>query len=332
MRLGILGSGLIVRTLMETIDKLPFASVCLLAREGSRARAKEMAARHGLGAVFCDYGALLDSGVDTVYVALPNALHYAYAKEALLRGKDVILEKPATANARELRELAALAKERGALLFEAMTPHYLPAFRAMREALSELGRVRLASFSFCQYSSRYDAFLRGETAPVFNPGLAGGALMDLNVYNLHAAIGLFGKPVSARYLANVTRGVDTSGVLTLQYPDFAAVCVAAKDCGGPNRCAVRGERGVLWSDEVMNHPTAFHILPNGGEERLIAPPAPEHRMYYEFMEFLRMAETRDLRRAEEMLRISLDAMEALDEARATAGIVFENDSPQFTGA
>lgn len=325
MRLGILGSGLIVRTLMETIDKLPLASVCLLARESSRARAEAMAARHALGEVYLDYGALLDSGVDAVYVALPNALHYAYAKEALLRGKDVILEKPATANARELRELAALAKERGALLFEAMTPHYLPAFQAMRAALPELGRVRLASFSFCQYSSRYDAFLRGEIAPVFNPRLAGGALMDLNVYNLHAMLGLFGRPDAARYLANVTRGVDTSGVLTLRYPDFAAVCVAAKDCAGPNRCVVQGERGVLWTDEVMNHPTAFRLRPNGGEERFISPPAPEHRMYYEFMEFLRMAETRDRQRAEAMLQISLDAMEVLDEARATAGIVFEND-------
>jgi len=325
VRLGILGSGLIVRTLMETIDKLPFASVCLLAREGSRERAEALAARHGLDGVYLDYEALLRSGVDTVYVALPNALHYAYAKKALLRGMDVILEKPATANARELRELAAIAKERGALLFEAMTPHYLPAFQAMRAALPELGRVRLASFSFCQYSSRYDAFLRGETAPVFNPKMAGGALMDLNVYNLHAALGLFGRPASARYLANFARGVDTSGVLTLRYPDFAAVCVAAKDCAGPNRCAVRGERGVLWADEVMNHPTAFHLKPNGGEERLTAPPAPEHRMYYEFMEFLRIAEARDLRRAEELLQISLDAMEVLDEARATAGIVFEND-------
>jgi len=39
--------------------------------------------------------------------------------------------------------------------------------------------------------------------------------MDLNVYNIHTLVGLFGKPKKVYYEANIERGIDTSGILTL---------------------------------------------------------------------------------------------------------------------
>jgi predicted dehydrogenase len=58
-----------------------------------------------------DYDALLAEDIDTVYVALPNDLHYAYTKKALEAGKDVIMEKPATSNLAELQSLVSLAEK-----------------------------------------------------------------------------------------------------------------------------------------------------------------------------------------------------------------------------
>lgn len=326
MKLGILGSGLIVRTLMEALPGLPFEKVYLLGREPSRERVEGMAAAHGLSGAFYDYDELLASEIDTVYVALPNALHYAYAKKALERGKDVILEKPAAVNARELRALMALAAEKGAMLAEAMTTHYLPAFRAMKDELPALGRIRLVNINFSQYSSRYDAFKRGETAPVFDPKMAGGVLLDLNVYNIHAVLDLFGRPASVDYRANMDRGVDTSGVLTLTYPDFQAVCLAAKDCAAPHICAIQGDEGTLWADgSPLNQVSAYRVRPIHGPERAFQAKAPEHRMHYEFVEFMRMFAERDRAREGELLKLSLAALEVMDEARARAGIEFEND-------
>ena len=55
---------------------------------------------------------------------MPNLLHFEMAKEAVLRGKHVIVEKPMTANERQAEELCALAKKQGVFLFEAITTRY----------------------------------------------------------------------------------------------------------------------------------------------------------------------------------------------------------------
>ena len=71
--------------------------------------------------------------------------------------------------------------------------------------------------------------------------------MDLNLYNLHYVMGLFGKPLEAVYSANIERGIDTSGAAILRYPSFIAVCVAAKDCKGLTGGVIQGSRGCIRS-------------------------------------------------------------------------------------
>ena len=62
------------------------------------------------------YDLIADPEVDTVYVAVPNFLHYAVSGAALLAGKDVICEKPLASNEVEAEKIAALARERGRFL------------------------------------------------------------------------------------------------------------------------------------------------------------------------------------------------------------------------
>ena len=76
--------------------------------------------------MFFDYDKLLQSEYDTVYIALPNVIHFDFAKEALLADKNVIVEKPATSNPQEFCELRELAKEKHLFLFEAVDIPYLP--------------------------------------------------------------------------------------------------------------------------------------------------------------------------------------------------------------
>ena len=84
--------------------------------------------------------------------------------------------------------------------------------------------------NFSQYSSRYHDFCAGKVWPSFDPACAGGALMDLGVYNVSYVVGLFGSPNKVHYAANITRGIDTSGVLTMEYRSFKAVSINAKRC------------------------------------------------------------------------------------------------------
>jgi predicted dehydrogenase len=83
------------------------------------------------------------SDVDGVIIATPVRTHYQLAKEALLHGKHVLVEKPLTADVAEARELVALAKEQGRVLMVGHTFEYNPAVNELRRLVQsgELGRI-----------------------------------------------------------------------------------------------------------------------------------------------------------------------------------------------
>ena len=123
--------------------------------------------------------------MDAVYIASPTSEH---AKQAILflnAGKHVLVEKPACSHATELAAVLAAAKASGKAFMEAMRPLKTPTFEAVRTAVSELGQVRHLSGCFCQLSSRWPAYLRGENPNAFMPALSNGALMDLGCYAVY---------------------------------------------------------------------------------------------------------------------------------------------------
>ncbi len=316
MKLAVLGTGMIVQEALPVLSGMGIHPHAILGTERRRERTQALAERFGIPHCCFQYSDVLGSGADTVYVALPNALHYDYAREALLHGLHVIVEKPATVSLAQLRELRRLAQERGLILVEAMTLHHLPAFQALRRELGSLGRLRLACLHYSQYSSRYDAFQRGEIAPAFDPAQAGGALMDLNVYNIHCAAALFGRPQGVYYHANIQRGVDTSGVLTLDYGAMQAVCIAAKDCQGANVSFIQGEAGRIECWPSVSQMDGYErTLRSGGRERREGLLA-EHRMSYEFAAFEQMIDGVCLEEASHLLDLSEIAAEILETARA----------------
>ena len=246
MKLGILGTGMIVREFLPWLagPDCPFTVQALCSTQRSAPMADEMCEQYGIPQHTTNYFELLQ-WVDVIYLAVPNLQHYRYAKVALEAGKHVIVEKPMACTAAQTEELAALARRKKVFLFEAMTTQYLENYNKIRELLPRIGRVKLVQCNFSQYSSRYDAFCAGETPVSFDPECAGGALMDLNVYNISYIVGLFGGPNQVHYLANMERGIDTSGILTMEYNSFKAVSMAAKDCGAPARYVIQGTKGYI---------------------------------------------------------------------------------------
>ncbi len=95
---------------------------------------------------------------------------------------------------------------------EAITNQYLKNFQGIKEAVKKIGTLKIIECNYSQYSSRYDAFKEGTILPAFNPKMGGGALMDINIYNIHLVVGLLGKPERVQYYANIERDIDTSGI------------------------------------------------------------------------------------------------------------------------
>ena len=325
MKLGILGTGMIVKALMKTIHRLELESVSILGTETFRDETEELVKNYGLKESFYDYDKLLESDVDTVYVALPNHLHFPFAKKALENGKHVIIEKPVTSNGRELEELIAIAGQQSLMIFEAMNIHYLPSFLGLKEDLEKLGELKVVSFNYSQYSSRYDAFKEGTILPAFDYHKSGGALMDINIYNVHAILNLFGPPKKAEYRANIAKGIDTSGMMFYDYGTFKAVSIGAKDCKAPVRSTIQGDLGAVVIEKPVNQMTEYKILYNDGREELRQFGQTEHRLYYDFAEFIRMVNEGDYKKQEELLNLSLDIARLVTKTRQEEGVVFDND-------
>lgn len=348
MNVGVIGTGMIANQICPLLSDwgLQVRAVCSTARsvQKGEALAAACATNGEAPAVVTSYDELLaQDNVDVVYVATPNNLHLQHCRQALLAGKNVICEKPLASTFEEAQELASLAKSRGLLLWEEVSTPYLPSYAMVRQWLSQIGQVRVVSLNYSQYSSRYDAFLQGRVLPAFDPAKCGGTLMDLGVYNLHYAMGLFGKPIAAHYQATVQRGIDTSGVSTLDYGDFKAVLVAAKDCGAPANNTIQGQKGFIVQQAPSNALSRVELHLNDGSMQTFEP-AQEPRWHGAFASFVQDWNTAQAahaaatgsqeatswddeghRHCYAMLQKSLDVMEVLTHLRREAGIRFPAD-------
>lgn len=325
MKLGILGTGMIVKDLLTTIHELKIESIYILGTQQTEEETKSLCEQYHLDGYDLNYDDLLKRNIDTIYVALPNHLNYTFAKKALENGKHVIIEKPITANTFELKELIKIAKTKHLFMMEAMNIHYLPAYQTLKENIHRIGQPKIVSFNYSQYSSRYDDFKQNKIHPAFDYHKAGGALMDLNVYNIHGIVGLFGKPKRIQYLANIEKQIDTSGILTLDYGNFKAVSIGAKDCKAPVMLTLQGDQGVLRIDTPINQLTKFEYINNQNESIIINKDENKHRLFYEFKQFINMIDYHDEMKVNYMLEISFIVSEIMQEARLQEGIVFDND-------
>ena len=325
MKLAMLGTGMIVMDLLSTIDKLDIEKKVIFGTRRSADKVEKIKQDYHCDAAYFDYDELLQSDIDTVYVGLPNMLHYEYTKKALEAGKNDICEKPLCSNYKEFCELEKLAKEKELILVEAVTIHYMPAYLSLKEKIKDLGDIKIVSANYSQYSSRYDAFKEGTILPAFDVHKSGGALMDLNVYNVNFIVGLFGAPKSVTYLPNIEKGIDTSGILLMDYGTFKAVAIGAKDCMAPVMTSIQGDKANLVVNRPVNRFRKYTYTENRKEGTEFEFDENTHAMYYEFKEFIDMIDNHDLDRAYKMLEISGITAKILNDARNSAGIVFDAD-------
>lgn len=325
MKLGILGTGMIVHDFLSTAHVLKLEKAYILSTPRSIEKAKALQDKYGLDGIYTEYEALLQSDVDTIYVGLPNHVHYSFAKDALLAGKHVIMEKPVTSNIEELEDLIRISEETNKKLFEAVTLHHMPAFKALKENVEKVGTIKILNFNYSQYSSRYNAFKEGNILPAFDVHKSGGALMDLNVYNVNAIIGLFGNPIKMEYMANVEKGIDTSGIATFDYGSFKGIAIGAKDCKAPIINTIQGDKGVIIIEGPVSRIRKFTIVDNAGVETVFEFESEPHGMSYEFLEFKRILEENDEEAYQELLEISRNVCRNMTEARIQAGVLFDAD-------
>lgn len=326
MKLGIVGAGLIVNTLLEFIHELDIELVAICATPSSIDKLNKLKNEHGFKYVYTDIDELLkNKEIDTVYLGVNNQLHYLFGKKVLMADKHLIMEKPFTSNYQQALNLVSIARERKLMIFEAISTIHNPNFIEIKKLVNNLGEIKIVSVNYTQYSSRYDKFKNGEILPAFDVNKSGGALMDLNIYNIHFVLGLFGPPKDVHYIANIEKGIDTSGILTMEYDGFKVVSIAAKDCAAPYTNCIQGNLGCIYTNSPLYTLTDFNYQLNKQDSVHYDLAGKSHRMKHEFVSFLDMFNNKDFTKMNEYLNHSLEVMKVISKAREDINLSFPDD-------
>src|SRR6266536_778924 len=139
---GVIGWGYWGPKIARNLDNLQDAKVTTVADLDAR-RLAPLSVKYSEMRTTTQIEGVFHSDVDGVVIATPVRTHYQLAKEALLHGKHVLVEKPLTANVAEAEELVALAQERQRILMVGHTFEYNPAVNELRKLVrsGDLGKI-----------------------------------------------------------------------------------------------------------------------------------------------------------------------------------------------
>ncbi|MFS0714060.1 Gfo/Idh/MocA family oxidoreductase [Microbacterium sp. 2P01SA-2] len=266
IRIATVGTSVITDAFIGAATRTPGIEVAAVSsRDGAKARA--YADRLGVAGAFAGLDAVLaDPGIDAVYIGSPNSAHRPQVAAAIAAGKHVLVEKPAVATADEWDDLVERSRRAGVVMIEAMRTAYDPGIAAVRELLGSLGVLRRASLHYAKRSSRYDAVLAGETPNIFDPAMGGGALADLGVYGVHAAVLLFGEPVGITASSvTIATGADGAGLAVLQYPGLIVDVGYSKITTAARPSEIQGEDATLLIDHLASPRRVTRIGSDGSE-------------------------------------------------------------------
>ena len=321
LKLGIIGTGAISHHFIEaahTSGQYQLAAVYSRNLE----TAEQFARRYSNVQLFDQIDAFLMSSFDVVYIASPNSLHYSQAKAALLHNKHVILEKPAVTQPQEWQDLVQTAKKHQCFIFEAARNYHEDAFTTIKDFLANK-QILGADFNYAKYSSKMPNLLAGDTPNVFSDRFAGGALLDLGIYPIYAAVRLFGKPTHATYQAQkLDNSLDLNGDGMLYYPNYQVHIKAGKNITSNLPCEIYTTDGTLTLNTIEHVQSATFTDHQGNEVQLPIQQAP-HTMTEEVAAFANMIKQADRTLYQSWVDDATHVHDLLYTMRQNAGIRFE---------
>lgn len=321
LRVGVLGcAGFARRRMLPAMAAAPGIAVVAVASRDA-AKAAETARTYGCRPV-TGYAELLAlDEVEAVYVPLPAALHERWVEAALRAGKHVLAEKPLTTDRARTAELLTLARGLGLVLMENVMFVHHGQHQAVRTALAEgaIGELRALHSAFA-IPRLQDADIR------YDAGLGGGALWDVGVYPVRAALHFLGpelRVAGAVLTQQEGRRVDTSGAAVLHTPQgVTAQLTFGLDHPYVATYELWGTEGRLSVERAFTPPADFRpqvrLRRADGEKEL--PVACDDQVANTLAAFARaVQDLRAGRQARDGRAAVLRQAELLDEIREAAG-------------
>lgn len=331
LRWGIIGPGRIAEQFARALTVVDGACLYAVA-SSSWQRAEKFASDHGATVYYNSYQALTeDPNVDAIYIATPHRFHFQQARDCLLAGKPVLCEKPLTVNASETEQLITLSKATGLFLMEALWTRYLPIYQHVKAWLQEdkIGTVTRVTSSFGF------EFPRNKEDRLLNHQLAGGALLDLGVYNLSLSQWIFAAQPES-FSINGFLGdthVDEHDEVLLSYSDGrCSDFIISLNQQLSNNLIISGSSGTISIDAMFWDAKKATLRINGesANKAEVLTVTEEFRatgFEYEIEEAVYCIQHGLTESPRMPLNDSLATMKLMDQLRSAIGLTYSFESP-----
>lgn len=253
--IGILGTGWIADKMATTLAGMTTARAYAVASRTTE-KAEKFAAQFSIPKAYGSYEALADDPeVDLIYIATPHSHHFENTKMCLLKNKPVLCEKAFTVNTPQAEELIRIANERKVFLAEAIWTRYQPMRQMITDVINSgvIGKLQMLSANLCYPNIALQR--------MYDPALAGGALLDLGVYVLNFADMFFGDDIKtmSSHCIKYPTGVDIQESITIEYNDGRiAVLWSSQLAKSDRQGIISGTDGFVIVENV-NNPQSYAI-------------------------------------------------------------------------
>ncbi|UOR04527.1 Gfo/Idh/MocA family oxidoreductase [Hymenobacter aerilatus] len=260
---GIIGPGKIAHKFAQDLALVPGARLHAVASR-TLEKAQQFAAQYNAPHAFGSYEELVQlPDLDAVYVATPHSEHHAHTLLCLRAGVAVLCEKAFARNAAEVAEMVAVAREKQVFLMEALWTRFMPATHKALELVGAgaIGRPVhiVADFGF---AAEYNPASR-----LFDPGLAGGSLLDIGIYPVFFSKFFLGEPTQVKAVGALTEtGVDLTCSMALAYPSGATASLYSTLAATTDTtCTIYGTEGKLHLHHKFHHAQRITLHRTGEE-------------------------------------------------------------------
>ncbi|AXE98698.1 Gfo/Idh/MocA family protein [Paraburkholderia hospita] len=316
LRWGIVGTGRIAHRFAQSLAHVPDTRLTAVWSR-RRAPAETFAQQHG-GQAFDSFDALLQSGIDALYIATMQDSHAHYATAALEAGIHVLCEKPATVNAAQLDRVIDSARASQRLFMEAMKPPFYPLYRKLRAHLANdpIGAIGLVRAG-CSVPGVPDDH------PSLSLEQAGGALLDIGIYEMFLAVDWLGAPLDVQTLGRLGRtGVDTFASLNSRHENGIAQIFCGLDLFGKGDAFIAGTLGHVTIHENWWNPARATVRYVDGRIVELDAPFEGGGLNYETAHFCDLIRSGELESPIMTHAKSRQMIAMADAARAALGLRF----------
>jgi len=320
---GIIGCGKIAHQFAKSLSILPNIKLLGVASR-SEERAKDFAIQHQADHWYGSYKDLVRMPeLDAVYIATTHNFHFENSMLALEHGKGVLCEKPLTVNSSEAEKLIQYSKSSNIFLMEAFWTRFIPSTVKLINLIKNgvIGEVKMIKADF-GYNFPYDPESR-----VYNPGLAGGALLDVGIYPINLAQYIYNSdPVDIQSQAILSpTGVDEQSCYVFRYPGGRmAMLYAALNVETKHDAWIYGTEGIIHMPRFYCA-SRLYISKNTGENQVLDVPFESTGYSYEAEEVMRCMKSGKLESDIMPLQESFRILQLMDELRNSWGLRYPAD-------